>query len=159
MPGHNSWSKRRSFIKRSKRGIGDTIMPTSTNIPLAREKLKEAEKILEVGGSGQTATAIQLIKDALSLMTRKQTHPNSRKISSKVTSERVIKVLKILKKHPFLTEVEIGRKVNLGPGRINEIKNGYRTPEHPEINRTLLVKNRHPDMFIALSKSKQLELV
>tara|TARA_R110000782_G_C14819205_1_gene413806 strand:+ start:17867 stop:18238 length:372 start_codon:yes stop_codon:yes gene_type:complete len=107
----------------------------ATNIPAAREKLREAMDIIRDIQTLESAEALRLIHGALSMMKRKQRHTNRRIIARKVTSEIVHQVNLHIQAAGWKTDLEIGAVFNIGPGRVNEIRNGLRTIEKPSISK------------------------
>lgn len=107
----------------------------ATDIPRAREKLREATDVLRDIGTLESAEALRLIVGALSMMKRQQKHVNRRTIAKKVTPAIITEVLAILDKQPYLTDVEVGGMVGINGGRVSEIKNGLRTVEKPSTSK------------------------
>lgn len=71
---------------------------------------------------------------ALGMMRRHPKH-NGRTTSQAVTRAVVIEVLAIIRDHPRLTDLEVANLVGrLNPGRVNEIRNGLRTPDNPTMS-------------------------
>ena len=87
----------------------------SSNIPLARELLKEA---LTHEMSPEAASAV---RHALGMMTRVQTKPRTRLESNKVTREMARNVLEEYSKHPEKSCRAIGEMFNINSGRVSEI--------------------------------------
>lgn len=114
----------------------------TTNIPQARKELREAMDILRDVGTLETSAAVKIIHSALSKMKRKQLHTNRRIVSKKITSEIVKAVKHQILIAPYLTDIEIAIQFTIGNGRVNEIRNGLRTVEHPTMKPNMDGYNR-----------------
>ena len=87
----------------------------SSNIPLARQLLEQAMTC------EMSDDAKQLVREALSMMTRLQTKPKTPSESRKVTREMASKVLEYYSRHPQKSCRAIGEVFKINQGRVSEI--------------------------------------
>ena len=110
--------------------------PNRTNIPAARALIEDALRFM-AAFHPDTNLEQAMLRTALSMMTRRPKQ-RRRTIAAAMDRDKVLAILAEHRSHPDWTDLEIARlaHINVNPGRVNEVRNGLRTPDTPSYQAT-----------------------